>query len=232
MALVAAATTTATLCTAGTSEIWTSTESTGTNNTDTTTPSVEPTSKAADDMMHAVCYVRPETGSGAENISGIIRFNQQRGGNITITVALTGFNKTNNGAKHGFHVHTNGDLGDGCKAAGGHYNPLGKQHGGPDNTERHVGDLGNVIQDTNGNASVTILDHLVSLEGNYSVVGRAIVIHEGEDDLGKGNHSDSKTSGHAGARIGCCVIEAVCVNTASSLHSSLLVVAALICVCL
>ena len=41
---------------------------------------------------------------------------------------------------------------------------------------RHVGDLGNVIQDTNGNVSVTILDHLVSLEGNYSVVGRAIVV--------------------------------------------------------
>ena len=25
---------------------------------------------------------------------------------------------------HGFHVHQNGNLGDGCKAAGGHYNPF------------------------------------------------------------------------------------------------------------
>ncbi|KAI0228332.1 Superoxide dismutase [Cu-Zn] [Lamellibrachia satsuma] len=187
---------------------------------------------AADNMMHAVCYVRPESGSGAENISGTINFKQQRGGNITIAVALTGFNKTNNGAKHGFHVHKKGDLGDGCKAAGGHYNPLGKLHGGPDDTDRHVGDLGNVIQDTNGNVSVTIHDHLVSLEGNYSVVGRAIVIHVGEDDLGKGGFPDSKMSGHAGARIGCCVIRAVSTDTASSLtlHSSLVAVAAVGCV--
>ena len=26
---------------------------------------------------------------------------------------------------HGFHVHMNGDLGDNCKAAGGHFNPDG-----------------------------------------------------------------------------------------------------------
>ena len=31
-------------------------------------------------------------------------------------------------------------------------------------------------------------------------------IHEGEDDLGRGGFSDSKTTGHAGARLGCCVI--------------------------
>ena len=24
---------------------------------------------------------------------------------------------------HGFHIHTNGDIGDNCKAAGGHFNP-------------------------------------------------------------------------------------------------------------
>ena len=35
---------------------------------------------------------------------------------------------------------------------------------------------------------------------------RAIVVHEDEDDLGKGDQEDSKKTGHAGARLGCCII--------------------------
>jgi len=44
------------------------------------------------------------------------------------------------------------------------------------------------------------------LKGEYSVLGRGVVVHEREDDLGLGGHDDSKTTGHAGARIGCGVI--------------------------
>jgi len=31
-------------------------------------------------------------------------------------------------------------------------------------------------------------------------------VHEGQDDLGRGCYPDSNTTGHAGARMGCCVI--------------------------
>jgi Cu-Zn family superoxide dismutase len=34
-------------------------------------------------------------------------------------------------------------------------------------------------------------------------LGRAFVVHADEDDLGKGNFEDSKTTGHAGARLAC-----------------------------
>ena len=40
---------------------------------------------------------------------------------------------------------------------------------------RHVGDLG-FIQSVNGVANATIYDRMVSLFGNYSVIGRSIVV--------------------------------------------------------
>jgi len=44
------------------------------------------------------------------------------------------------------------------------------------------------------------------LTGEYSVIGRSCVCHADEDDLGRGGHSDSLTTGHAGARLACGVI--------------------------
>lgn len=45
---------------------------------------------------------------------------------------------------HGFHVHEYGNLIEGCKSAGGHYNPFKLNHGGPADEVRHIGDLGNI----------------------------------------------------------------------------------------
>jgi Cu/Zn superoxide dismutase len=38
----------------------------------------------------------------------------------------------------------------------------------------------------------------------FQIIGRSIVIHEGEDDLG----ASGDPSGNSGTRIGCCIIEA------------------------
>jgi Cu-Zn family superoxide dismutase len=43
----------------------------------------------------------------------------------------------------------------------------------------------------------------VTLEELY---GRSVIVHEDEDDYGKGSHEDSQTTGHSGARIACAVI--------------------------
>ena len=37
--------------------------------------------------------------------------------------------------------------------------------------------------------------------------GAFVQVHEDEDDLGRGNYSDSLTTGHAGPRYGCCIIK-------------------------
>ena len=47
---------------------------------------------------------------------------------------------------------------------------------------------------------------MIKLDGPTSVIGRSFVIHADEDDLGRGGFADSKTTGHAGARLACCTI--------------------------
>jgi Cu-Zn family superoxide dismutase len=124
------------------------------------------------------------------------------GGPTTIKVTISGLKP----GKHGFHVHAFGDLTDGCTSAGPHFNPFGKTHGAPSDDTRHVGDLGNVEAGADGKVETTITDHLVSLIGQHSVIGRSIVVHELVDDLGKGGHELSLTTGNAGGRLACGVI--------------------------
>jgi Cu-Zn family superoxide dismutase len=132
------------------------------------------------------------------NIQGEVVFQAARGG---IQVHAS-FSKLPPGL-HGFHIHKAGDLrGEGCKGACDHYDITGSQHGDapPSNEPRHTGDLGNI--------------HGPSFVHNYflkkvhieDLYGRSVIVHQDEDDLGKGNYEDSKTTGHSGARIGCAII--------------------------
>jgi len=108
--------------------------------------------------------------------------------------------------KHGFHIHKAGDLrGEGCKGACDHFHMGAKQsHGGPPtsakNQQRHTGDLGNL---TGPEDEVSYLLKGVRLEDLW---GRSVIVHEDEDDLGKGPFEDSTTTGHSGKRIGCAII--------------------------
>ena len=115
---------------------------------------------------------------------------------------------------HGFHIHETADFSNGCLSAGPHYNPFGKTHGGPNDEERHVGDLGNIEAGPDGVASGVIIDRLVKLSGPTSVIGRSFMVHADPDDLGRGDNSlahvkppvngkVSKVTGNAGARVAC-----------------------------
>lgn len=64
----------------------------------------------------------------------------------------------------------------GCTSAGAHFNPLGKEHGGPTHSVRHVGDLGNVEANADGVAKVNITDSAIQLKGAHSVIGRTLVV--------------------------------------------------------
>ena len=136
-------------------------------------------------------------GTQGNNASGEVRFQTVEGG-VRVTGKFSGLAP----GKHGFHIHEKGDCSapDGS-SAGGHYNPLGKSHGEPDATERHAGDLGNITADKSGHALYDRVDSQLSLNGPYSIVGRSVIIHAGEDDL------KSQPTGNAGARVACGVIE-------------------------
>ena len=79
-------------------------------------------------------------------------------------------------------------------------------HGAPEDTVRHVGDLGNIKVDDKGIASINITDNLISLSGPNNILGRGFVVHEKADDLGKGNTTLSLETGDAGNRLACGVV--------------------------
>ena len=81
--------------------------------------------------------------------SGVVEFKQD-GDEMRVLIRLEGLTPN---ARHGLHIH---ELGD-CRApdassAGGHFNPQGTEHGGPEGEKRHAGDLGNVHADCIGPA--------------------------------------------------------------------------------
>lgn len=136
----------------------------------------------------------------SDSVKGTILFKQSAGQPTLIVGKIQGLEP----GKHGFHIHEYGDLSDGCDSAGAHYNPDNVKHG--DIKKGHVGDLGNVVAGTDGVADFTIVAERVDLLGDRSVVGRAVVIHKDEDDLGKGGDAESLKTGNAGDRLACGVI--------------------------
>lgn len=119
-----------------------------------------------------------------------------------MTGEVTGLSK----GLHGFHVHEFGDNTNGCMSSGPHFNPHKKEHGAPCDENRHLGDLGNLTASGDGPTAVEICDNKITLFGENSIIGRTVVVHADPDDLGKGGHELSKSTGNAGARIGCGVI--------------------------
>ncbi len=108
------------------------------------------------------------------------------------------------GGLHGFHVHEKGDCSapDG-KSAGDHFNPSGHPHGNPgEGHEHHLGDMNNLKADSRGNAAVDFVIQGATLGGGgpTDILGRAVIVHQAEDDY------STQPSGNSGARIACGVI--------------------------
>jgi Cu-Zn family superoxide dismutase len=139
--------------------------------------------------------VQPKSGS---SLSGKATLTETPEG-VKVTLALEGLPP----GEHGAHVHETGDCSapDGA-SAGGHFNPAGNPHALPTGTPRHLGDLGNIAISPDGKGTLDIVAPGANLkEGDpNSFLGRAIIVHEKQDDGGQ-------PTGNAGGRIGCAEIK-------------------------
>lgn len=152
-------------------------------------------------------YIACFSPSKTSNIQGYVLFEQpNRLTPVHITFQLGGFKKV--GQIHAIHIHEFGDLRKGCESLGGHWNPRKKFHGSLQYDEdHHAGDLINNLRVQSGQQFVFSYDDpLVTLFGRHSILGRSVVIHQGQDDLGRGPPPDSQITGNAGKRLACAVI--------------------------
>jgi Cu-Zn family superoxide dismutase len=73
--------------------------------------------------------------------------------------------------------------------------------------DRHVGDLGNIIANAKGEAKYAFYDNVIKLRGTKSnIIGRGLIVHEDEDDCGKGGNAESLKTGNSKKQIACAVI--------------------------
>ena len=166
--------------------------------------------------MKAICVL---TNVQDNKIKGHINFDiitRKKKKLMKITIDIKGLKP----GKHGFHIHSKGNLLEGCNSLCSHFNPDNTNHGDISDSKnnRHAGDLGNIIADLNGICKQVLYDDIIKLNSKYNIIGRSVVIHDTEDDLGlggldqEGNILDKKVqkeslkTGNAGKRIACGII--------------------------
>jgi superoxide dismutase, Cu-Zn family len=152
-------------------------------------------------------------GTGYESPTAAVKLEPRSGsqvrGSLTLTqvapdrVRIAGEVAGHSPGPKGFHIHDKGD----CSApdamsAGGHFNPGGSKHGGLTGA-RHAGDIGNIVFDASGKATVNVVAEGITLTQGAAnnVVGRAVVVHAAADDL------KTDPTGNSGGRVACGVIQ-------------------------
>ncbi|OXB63169.1 hypothetical protein ASZ78_001048 [Callipepla squamata] len=153
-------------------------------------------------LTYATCEMKPSSKVDADKpqVTGQVLFRQHYSqGRLEAIFHLDGFPLDNNQSGRAIHIHELGDLSNGCDSTGGHYNPFRVNH------PRHPGDFGN-FSPKDGKIRKYKPNLFATMFGPYSILGRSVVIHEQEDDMGKGNNKASLENGNAGKRLACCVI--------------------------
>ena len=141
-----------------------------------------------------IAVMHPTEGNEAQ---GIITFTRE-GDGVRVQGTISGLDAN---SRHGFHIHEFGDCSaDDGTSAGDHFAPEEMPHGAPTDEERHMGDMGNVETNEDGEAQINYVDPMMEIEGENTILGRGVIVHAEEDDL------QTQPTGDAGGRLGCGVI--------------------------
>jgi Cu-Zn family superoxide dismutase len=138
--------------------------------------------------MKAIAYFDPKINNG---IHGTIRLEQLHSqAPVYFFFSLGGFKAY---SVHAIHIHEYGDLTEGCKSLGAHFNPSQRKHSHSE--KGHAGDLFNNFQtDAKGQFISAFQTTKLSLFPNARcILGRSIVIHKFPDDLGLGGLFEEKS---------------------------------------
>jgi Cu-Zn family superoxide dismutase len=140
----------------------------------------------------ATVEIEPKSGS---SVSGTVVFSPGSDmKSMQVDIALSGLEP----GKHGVHIHELDDCSaEDASSAGGHFNPFNNEHGAPLSDSHHLGDMGNVEANSEGDVRVTLMLDDMSFSGPNSILQRSVVVHAEPDDL------TSAPAGNAGKRIGC-----------------------------
>ena len=142
----------------------------------------------------AVAVLQPRADS---EVSGTVTFTETADG-VLVTADIARISP----GKHGLHLHELGDCSaEDFTSTGGHFNPTDAPHGAPTDEARHAGDFGNIEIGEDGAGRLELTTTMLTVaDGPNTVLGRSVILHEGEDDL------VSQPTGAAGGRIGCGIV--------------------------
>jgi superoxide dismutase, Cu-Zn family len=137
---------------------------------------------------------------------GWVMLTEDRRGEVHVNVKVDGLAP----GLHGIHIHAIGACGPTFAAAGGHYNPLGRQHGLENQQGPHAGDLPNLTVNEDGIGRLNARTDRVTLSAGSATLfdadGSAFIIHANTDD--QVTDAGAAGPGNTGARIACAVVEA------------------------
>lgn len=139
-----------------------------------------------------------QLGSKSESTAQGAAYITQKADGVVFEAKISGLTP----GMHAIHLHEKADCSsDDGKSSGGHWNPTFQSHGKWGTQEGyHKGDIGNFEVGESGIGKIYMKTDEWCMgcgDKNRDILGKAIIVHQGEDDF------TSQPSGAAGKRVSC-----------------------------